>query len=763
MPPGYVPGYPMPPGQSNEGEDEGPGILEYWRLLRRRKGTVFLISAIGLILAILITLPMTPIYTAKAWIEIQETNQNFLNMKEVQQFSSDMGGGMLMTDIQTHIRILQSLSLLDRVADKLKGQSPNEGAAETGRVSAWRRALNLPEDKPEDERQTALSMARGAVKVRAQGQTRIIEITTDSPDKKLAAEFVNVLANEFIDQNMEARWQQSQKTGEWLTRQLDDMKIKLEKSEDQLQDYARRSGLLFTNEKSSVSEERLKQLQQALSAASAERVAKQSRFEMAKNASPETLPDVINDAGLRDLQSKLTELQRQSAEMRATYNDKYPKLQKINPQVMWLESQFQRERAAILARINNENTEALRKESLLRVDYDTQAKLVRDESEKGVHYGILRRDVDSMRQLYDSMLQRVKEASMSGAIKASNIRVVDPARVPRFPSRPSLPMNAALGLLAGVFCGVAFVVTTDKSNKTFRDPGDIQFYLNLPELGVIPAEKAQMGSYARRKLKTAVHNEKLLLGNGPATGELAQRIELAVHQQKSSMLAESFRATLTSILFTGQNGQRPKMLVVTSAGPGEGKSTIVSNLAAALGEIHQRVLLIDADTRKPRQHEIFGVHNDAGLTTLLLDTRDPGQVNLEHLIQTTRVPGVFILPAGPALAAVTNLLYSGRMEQYMEQLTQLFDVVLVDTPPMLQIPDARVLGRMAGGVVLVMRTGKTTRDAALAVRQRLQEDGTKILGTILNDWNPKASPGGYYGYTNGYYNSYKSYYGGKRG
>ena len=762
LPPGYVPGYPVPPGQSGEGE-EGPGLLEYWRLLRRRKGTVCLIAAIGLILAILITLPMTPIYTARAAIEIQETNQNFLNMRDVQQFSSDSGGWMLMTDIQTHIRILQSMSLLERVAGKFGSQSPNEAApVETGRVSAWRRALNLPEDQPEDMRQTALSMARGSVKARSQAQTRIIEISTDSTDRKMAADFVNTLANEFIDQNMEARWQQTKKTGEWLTRQLDDMKIKLEKSEDQLQDYARRSGLLFTSDKASVSEERLKQLQQALSAASAERVAKQSRFEMAKNASPETLPDVINDAGLRELQTKLTELQRQSAEMRATYNEKYPKLLKIDPQVKWLESQFQRERAAILARINNENTEALRKESLLRVDYETQAKLVRDEGEKGVHYGILKRDVDSMRQLYDSMLQRVKEASIAGAIKASNIRIVDPARIPGGPSRPNLPSNAMLGLLAGVFCGVAFVVVAEKGNKTFREPGDVQFYLNLPELGVIPSEKAQVGSYSRRKLKAAVHNDKLLLGNGAVSGELAQRIELTVHQQKSSMLAESFRATLTSILFMNQTGPRPRALVVTSSGPGEGKSTVISNLAAALGEIHQRVLLIDADTRKPRQHEIFGVPNDAGLTTLLLDMRDPEQVDLEHLIRPTRVPGVFIMPAGPAVASVTNLLYSGRMEQYLELLGRLFDVVLIDTPPMLQIPDARVLGRMAGGVVLVVRTGKTTRDAASAVRQRLQEDGTKILGTILNDWNPKASPSGYYGQTNGYYKAYQGYYGGKR-
>ncbi|MBI2685991.1 MAG: polysaccharide biosynthesis tyrosine autokinase [Acidobacteria bacterium] len=761
LPPGYVPSYPIPPGQGKEGEQQTSGLVEYWRLLRRRRGVVALIAAIGLILAVLITLPMTPVYTARTSVEIQDTNQDFLNMKSVQQFSSESGGWMLMTDIQTHIRVLQSMTLLDRAAKKMSQNLPPSPAQEPGRMSAWRRALNLPEQQAEDSRVTALSMARGSVRARAQGQTRIIEISADSTDKQMAAEFVNVLTNEFIEQNMEARWQQTQKTGDWLARQLDEMKIKLERSEDQLQDYARRSGLLFTAEKSSVSEDRLKQLQQALSAATAERVSKQSRFEMAKNASPESLPDVINDAGLRDLQGKLTELQRQAAELKATYNDKYPKLQKLDPQVRWLESQVQRERAAILAKIKNENDEAVRKESLLRADYETQARLVRDEGEKGVHYGILKREVDSNRQLYESMLQRVKEASLAGALRASNIRVVDPARTPGAPSRPNLPNNAFLGLLGGLLCGVAFVVTTDKANNTFRDPGDVQFYLNLPELGVIPSEKAQVGSYAKRKLKAAVHNEKLLLSGNPGGAELTQRIELTVHQQKTSMLAESFRATLTSILFSGENGQRPRALVVTSSGPGEGKSTVVSNLAAALGEIHQRVLLIDADTRKPRQHDIFGVPNDTGLTTLLLDTRSPGDVDLEEVILPTRVNGVFIMPAGPAVASITNLLYSGRMEEYVEVLTRMFDVVLIDTPPMLQIPDARVLGRMAGGVVLVLRTARTTRDAALAVRQRLQEDGTRILGTILNDWNPKASPGGYYGYRQGYYQSYKSYYSGK--
>lgn len=761
LPPGYVPGYPAPPGQGDAGTQQGAGLVEYWRLVQRRKGAVMLIAALGWILGILVTLPMTPIYSAHVSLEVQETNPGFLNMNHVQQFATDSGGWMLLTEIQTHIRILQSNTMMERVLARFKDDKPENQLAQPGRISAWRRALHLSEPSPTEQRARALGMAAGSIRARAQGQTRILEISVESTDRKIAADFANAVANEFIEQNMEARWQQNKKTGEWLSRQLDEMKVRLEKSEDQLQDYARRSGLLFTQEKSSVSEDRLKQLQLALSAASAERVAKQSRYETAKNASPETLPDVINDSGLRELQTKLTELQRQAAELRATYNEKYPKLQRLEPQIRLIENQFQKERRAILARIRNENDEAIRKESLLRADYDAQARLVRDEAEKGIHYGILKREVDSNRALYENMLQRVKESSLAGALRASNIRVVDAAQIPGGPTRPSLPANAMLGLLAGALCGIAFVFTTDKANKTFRDPGDVQFYLNLPELGVIPSERAQTASYAKRKLKAAVHNEKLLLEtpNGASSVALTDRIELTVHQQKGSMLAESFRATLTSILFVGQGAGRPRALVFTSAGPGEGKSTVVSNMASALGEIHQRVLLIDADTRKPRQHQIYGLGNEAGLTTLLLDHADPGAADLDAVIRPTGVPGVFLLPAGPSVASVTNLLYSGRMEQYLEIFSSLFDVVLIDTPPMLQIPDARVLGRMAGGIIMVLRANKTTRDAANAVRQRLQEDGTKVLGTILNDWNPKASPGGYYGYNQGYYQSYKSYYG----
>ena len=275
-------GYVVPPGYGPIGpetvqeEDEGPGLVEYWRVLQRRKGTVILISALGLLLAVLITLPMTPVYQAKALVEVQDVNNDFLNMRSVQQFANGQGFNAMM-DIQTQIKILQSDSLLERVTEKLKVVKPGQIEQGGDRVSAWRRALNLPEEDSQDTHAQALKMAKDNLKVRASGQTRIVEVLVESTDRQLASDYANTLTNEFIEQNMEARWQQTQKTGEWLARQLDEMKVKLERSEETLQAYARRSGLLFTQEKASVSEEKLKQLQSGLSAATAERTAESER------------------------------------------------------------------------------------------------------------------------------------------------------------------------------------------------------------------------------------------------------------------------------------------------------------------------------------------------------------------------------------------------------------------------------------------------------------------------------------------------------
>ncbi|HEY1754076.1 MAG TPA: polysaccharide biosynthesis tyrosine autokinase [Bryobacteraceae bacterium] len=750
-------------------EPESGGLIEYWRILRRRKGTLLLIATLGAIAGFLLTLPQTPIYQVRTSLEIVALNQNFLNSKESNPLNEG-GNSVDASDIQTQIKILQSDSLIDRVLAKLKGNSAADStlAPPAGRFGAWRKFLNLPNPEPASARAQSISYAERNYKVRASGLTHIVEVTVDSMNPQIAADFANTLTSEFIDQNLESRWQTTQHTSEWLSRQLDDMRVRLERSEDRLQAYARQAGLLFTGDsKNNVSEAKLMQLQEALSAAQIDRVSKQSRWEMATSSPADALPDILNDSTLRDYQVKLTELKRQIAEIHATYTDASPKAQRVQVQFATLETALSTERADILKGIKNQYDEALRRENLLTADYSAQRATVTGESEKAVQYDVMKHEVESNRQLYDSMLQQLKQATLASALRASNMRVVDPAKIPTLPYKPDIPVSTSLGLLTGVFLGAAFVIMQERADRSIQEPGETQFFLNLPELGVVPAEKA--GGRLRIRYTDGNHSpSSQATQNRAATETLAaptdaplpsqsSRVELAMWQRKPSVVAESFRAILVSILFSGENGRRPHVMVITSANPSEGKSTVVSNLGIAVAEVNQKVLLIDADLRKPRLHDVFKLNNDKGLSDLLRSKEDVS-ASLAEAIQQTDVPDLYVLTSGSRTSAATSLLYSSRMPELLEKLRAEFETILIDTPPMLQIPDARVLGRMVDRVILVVRAGKTTRDAAIAARQRFSEDGTPMLGTVLNDWNPRRSPNGYYGYQNGYYGSYQNHY-----
>jgi polysaccharide biosynthesis transport protein len=615
--------------------------------------------------------------------------------------------------------------------------------------------LNLPDPQPVDAREQALAYAKGSLKVRAAGQTRVVEVTADSTDPRAAADFVNTLANEFIDQSLEARWKMMERTSDFLSRQIDDMRARLERSEDHLQSYAQQAGLLFTSdEKTNVSEQKLLQVQQALSAAQTDRISKESRWEMATSSPAEALPDILNDSNLRDYQIKLTELQRQLAELGETFTPEHPKVKRVQAQIAPLQAALERERGNILKRIRNEYDEALQREKLLTTDYASQRRVVTGEGEKAIQYNILKREVDSNRQLYDAMLQQLKQASVASALRASNIRVLDPAQTPKSPYKPDIPLNSALGLLSGLFVGAAFVIMRERADRSIQVPGETAMYLNVPELGIIPSDSTGLRVRVRLVGSKKVADTK---STRPALPSGKARVELATWHRKPSVVAESFRATLVSILFSGDRKKRPRVIVVTSSAMGEGKSTVVSNLGIAVAEVNHKVLLIDADLRRPRMHEIFGLKNDVGLSDMLrIKDTDPLP---EGIIQETGVPDLYVLTSGSKSSAATSLLYSNRVPEVLSRLREQFETIIVDTPPMLQIPDARVLGRMVDQVILVVRVGKTTRDAAQAACQRFAEDGTKVLGTILNDWNPYKSPSGYYGYqSRGYrYHSYHEY------
>ncbi len=736
-------GMSAPPPILPTGDDSGAsGILSYWRILRLHKGSWLLFSCLGGILGLLVTLPQTAIYRAKTAIEIQSLNDNFMNMRQSTQVY-DGAGGTDSSEIPTQLLILQSDTLMERVVAQL--ESDGVVPSEKSRLSTWRRLLNIHEPDQTHAAERTLGEIVSSVKARATGQTRVIEITADSPDPKLAAAFLNTLTAKFIEENLESRWKSTQKTAEWLSRQLDDMRIKLEKSEDSLQRYARDSGLLFTDEKTNLSSEKLKQLQQELSMASAARMSRQSTYELAQQSSPDALPDVLNDGTLRETAAKIRDLRAQMADLGAVYTPDYAKVRRAQAELSALQSTFDRDRAAILARIQNEYKDASRREQLLQDAYNAQTRQVTGEGEKSIQYNILKREVDSNRQLYDSMLAQLKQSSIASAMRASNVRIVDPAKDPRRPYKPDLLQSLGVGTLAGIFLGATFIVARFRSNRTIQQPGECALFLGLPELGIIPSGKKPKGLQSEQE-----------------NGRLSEdSVELVTLQTTPSPVAEGFRSALISILFRGAQSleAQPQTFVLTSPSPSEGKSTVTSNLAIAISEVGRRVLLIDADMRRPRLHEVFSVNNQVGLSSLLKE-RTPlnGDASLGGLIQKTSVQNLWILPSGPGTSSATNLLYGAHMAKLMDYLRPQFDAILIDTPPMLQIPDARVVARLADSVIMVVRSAQTTRDAISAACQRLSDDGTKVLGTILNDWNPKSSPNGYYGYDEKSYHRYGSYF-----
>lgn len=715
----------------NNGEDRQ---TPYWQLIKNHKGAILLVALSCALGGFLFTLLQPRIYQAHTSIEIQGLNENFLNMRDVDLTAGENNPD---TYLQTQLKIMQAESLLERVIDKTSSQRDLQALYSNDGLSRWRRILHLG-PPTQLSREEILARASKQLGVHLSANTRLIEVTYDSPDPKYAAEFANTLVGEYIEQNLEARWTGARKTSDFLTRQLDDLKLKLATSENALQDSALQAGLLLTGDqdKESVAEQKLRELQEELTKAEAERVARQSRYELVASSPAESLTEVLDDNLLRDLQQKLVEMRRQLAELSAAYTPAHYKVQRLQIQIASVEAAFQKQRNNILGQIRNEFQAAWRREALIRSDYSNQLKLVSAQSVKAVHYHILKREVDTNRQLYEALLQKVKEAGIVSAMRATNIRVVDPAKPPSLPHQPNAVFNIGIGFLSGMFLGLALVVMRQRWNgQCIQEPGDTPRYLSVPELGVIPWAAVSDKSWLPH-----LRPWRILEPDGTAEQESGREcVELVAWHQKPSVIAESFRAILTSILFSGHDGTHPEVIVITSAEPREGKTVVASNLAIALAEIRQRVLIIDSDMRNPRLHEIFGFPNSWGLSDLLRETQPLSQIPLAGLARATEVPGLYVLPSGPSTVTTMSLLCSTRMRDLLARVRQEFEMVLIDSPPVLMFPDARVLGRAADGVVLVVRAGDTLWDAAWAARQRLLEDGVLLLGTVLNSWDPQKS------------------------
>jgi len=441
---------------------------------------------------------------------------------------------------------------------------------------------------------------------------------------------------------------------------------------------------------------------------------------------------VLEDSSLRAYQAELSKLRQDYADLRSSLTPTHYKVKRVEAQIAELETLLKRQQANILSRVRNDYESARRRENFLQAAYQRQAKLVSDLAGKAIHYDTLKQEVDSSRQLYHSILQRAKEATVLSAIRANHIRLIDPAEPPADPYKPRRSLTILAGVLSGVLLGAACAVLRDRTDNRLTFPGESQRYLAVPELGVIPAGSSELNGTGSTASRSGSH---LSLTGTSVPWPAEPRIELAALSGASFFFTDSIRNTLAPLLLMEKP---PRVVVVSSPNSNEGKTTATCNFGIALARMNRRVLLIDADIRKARLGEIFELPPGPGLSDLLNEA-DWMPHAISGATQPTKVPGLSVLTSGTNSSTVGDLLFSGRLPRLLNNLRPRYDVILVDTPPVLLLSDARALAHIADTVLLVFRAGKTNRDSAVAAKEKLSGTGIPIR-TILNDWRPDKSP-----------------------
>jgi succinoglycan biosynthesis transport protein ExoP len=713
---------------------ERPPSADYWRLLRKYVLLVLPLTVIGGIAGFFSVAFFSPVYRAQALLEVQSASP--VIFKNSPGSSDDAS----LINIQTQIQILKTSSFLRRVMERLQLETVPPPPVQNDIYSRLRRRLRTSTQDPLALMREGLTLALRTFEARPVTGTRIIEITCDSTSPDIAANFVNTLASEYIEQNAQGHAQSSQQASQWLSGQLEETRTKMQEAQQRLQEFVQSSGNLFVLQDNTLDNSKLRELQGQLSGIQADRIAKQARYELVAKSAPEALPDVLDDPTLRSYQARIADLRREAVALKTTLTPGNPKVSKLEVQITELEMTLNKEVGAVLQRIRNDYDAALRREKLLSAEYTRQAGQVSSQATKAAQYSALRREAEMAQQTYTAMLLQANESNIAGSVPQSSIRQVDAATPATEPYKPRPALNIGFGTVAGLFLSIGVAFLWEKMDRSVRSPGHSRTLLNVPELGVIPS----MASPTPRT------GWRFLPGRDNKDASDSMRPEL--HFQRSSQtsdgkpsslqLADSFRVTMASLMLGNASGRRPQVILVTSPSPGEGKTTIVSNLATALAETGRSVLVVDGDFRRPRLHRLFELENTWGLSDILADGVDlPEKLGLE-----TTVPGLMVLPNGKRPESVSRLLYSSQMRRFFQVVRERFDVVLIDAPPILEVADARLLGEFADGALLVLRSGITDRDDALQAYQQLFEDRTTLLGTVLNDFKPSRKSRQFYHY-----------------
>ena len=708
-------------------------IRDYWVILTKRRWTIIAFAFVVLALTSIATFKTTPIYDAVGRIAINHENSDALPFKDNTSNSMPEYEDY-MTAIETQVRILKSDNLAMRVIRRL-GLDKNPKFTDVSKPQTAANELGTTAPTVDSRQETLLiNTFRGGLKVLALNNTRLIEIHYLHSDAHLAADIVNALVGAYREQNYETKFQSTSETADWLTKQLGDLKLQVETSQGKLIRFQREKGIVGIDDKQNLTTSKLDELSKELITTGADRIQKEANYKLAEAANPE-LMGLSPSEMLGHLRERESTLKQEYAQLKTQFGAAYPKVIEVKNQLDEVQSDIDAEGARMASQIKNEYLAAQQRENLVRTEMEAQEREANELNQNAIEFNLLKRDVDANRTLYEGLLQKLKEATLEAGLHSNNIRVVDSARVPLVPSSPDIPRNLAIGIVLGLSGGIGLAFLLESLDNTVRTPAQAELASGWPSLGVVP----QFLRADRQSLQ-------------PAKLNLA-KAELVAHHRPKSEAAESYRSLRTSILLSAFDNP-PKVLLVTSPLPQEGKTTTSVNCAIVLAQRGSRVLLVDADLRRPGVHRAFALDRDRGGLSTLLE----GTTTMESVVTFyPEVAHLCILPAGPPPPHPAELLGSSKMKSLIAQWRRDYDHVIIDTPPALSVTDPVILSVEADSVILVIRSGKTTKDALRRAADLFWQVNAQPLGVVVNAIDLGAPDHYYYYYgaksSRGYYDS----------
>lgn len=712
------------PGAEVPVESTRPSLVTYYlSVLRRRRWLIAGCVAGAVALGLIVTLLMTPQYTAVTTLEIQRETQNFTMVKGVEPESSPVD----LEFYETQYGLLQARSLADRVAVTMRlqdsevffTQSKSKFASrwfEDGRVR--------PGASTRDQRiREAGDLLLDHLEVAPTRLSRLVQIRYTSPDPTFSRRVVDAWAQNFISLTLERRYEATSYARKFLEGRLAQLRNRIDESERQLVAYASREGIVnlpattpgqgegaIQGERSLAADD-LATINRELARATADRVAAESR----RGTQGGSTTEALENNAISDLRGKRAQLAADYARLMVQFEPDYPPARAVQTQIEQIDRALAREESRVQNTLQGAYRAALEREGALKERVARLKSGVLDLRRRSIQYNIIEREVDTNRQLYDALLQRYKEIGVSGGVGVNNISVVDPAELPEKPSRPRLLVNLALSLIGGVVIGLGLALLREQIDEGLADPAEVPKLLGIPLLGTTPR-----------------------LDDGDPTGALADR---------KSALSEAYFSLQTNLSFSTDHGV-PSSLAVTSSRPAEGKTTTSYALARALSRSSRRTLLLDADMRSPSIHFLFELGNEHGLSNYLA-----GHDGLGDLIHATGIENLSVMAAGPPPPSAAELLSSSRFEAMLAELLRDFDHVVIDAPPVMGLADAPLITSKVEGSIFVIEAHGTKKSMARVALERLRATNAQLLGVVLTKFDAGRAHYGYgydYGYGYGY-------------